>query len=81
MLPNRIPPPPPQFPPVKVYYGEKHIGYETFNGKFIPLQTNQDGIITKGVNNEVPTQWVLPFMFLLFVFAFLFGVAIGYFVL
>jgi len=69
MLP---PPPPPPHPPVKVYDGEKHIGYETFDGKFIPASTT---------NNQVPTQWVVPFMFLLFVFAFLFGVAIGYFVL
>ena len=74
MLQNRL-------PPIKVIRGEKHIGYETFDGKFIPLQTNRDGIITKGVNNEVPTQWVVPFMLLLFVFIFLFGVAIGCFVL
>lgn len=63
-------PPPPPFPPVKVYDGEKHIGYETFDGKFIPASPT---------SNKVPNQWVVPFV--LFASIFLFGVAIGYFVL
>jgi hypothetical protein len=58
-------PPPPQFPPVKVIRGEKHIGYETLDGKFIPLQTN----------SEVPTQWVMPVVFA--VFFFLLGSLVG----
>ena len=58
--------PPPPFPPVKVIRGEKHIGYETFDGKFIPVSPT---------NNEVPTQWIIPVMFAVFVF--LLGVLVG----
>lgn len=65
-------PPPPPFPPVKVIRGWKHIGYETLDGKFIPVSPT---------GNKVPTQWIVPFMLALFSFVFLFGVAIGYFVL
>ncbi len=63
-------PPPPPFPPVKVVRGEKHIGYETLDGEFIPVSPT---------SNKVPTQWAVPFV--LFASIFLFGVAIGYFVL
>lgn len=59
-------PPPPPFPPVKVIRRGKHIGYETLDGEFTPVSPT---------NNEV------PFMFVLFAFVFLFGVATGYFVL
>ncbi len=57
----------PPFPPVKVIRCGKHVGYETLDGEFIPVSPS---------SNEVPTQWIV-----LFAFVFLFGVAIGYFVL
>ena len=63
---HNIPPPPP-FPPVRVIRCGKHVGYKTLDGGFVPVSQT---------NNKVPTQWML-----LFAPVFLFGVAIGYFVL
>ena len=59
-------PPPPPFPPVKVIRGEKHIGHETLDGRFIPVSPT---------SNKVPTQWVIPVMFTVFIF--LLGVLVG----